>query len=200
MPNLNSATIVILARNYNPSIVSKDWLQDKGLLRGAVSNFVHTPAFSLVQTDQLALVVDENRLQLSLQRPSEWTLRILRDTADDFVQALPETPYTGVGFNLHYQVPKEEFVLESLLSVNRERLAGLVGERNEMGGKIVFEYNGFVAKMDISPSLGEDEAVRVDFNFHADIRGSSEVREQLSLYENVVAKAEAIVRGLGGND
>ena len=32
--------IVILARNYNPSIVSKEWLYEKNLVRETVTNFI----------------------------------------------------------------------------------------------------------------------------------------------------------------
>ena len=64
---LSGTNIVILARNYNPSIVSKEWLYEKNIVRETVTNFVHTPPLSVVETGHISFVLDDNRLQISLK-------------------------------------------------------------------------------------------------------------------------------------
>jgi hypothetical protein len=79
---LSGTNIVILARNYNPSIVSKEWLYEKNIVRETVTNFVHTPPLSVVETERISFVLDENRLQISLKS-------ITTDSIESLPKSLP---------------------------------------------------------------------------------------------------------------
>ena len=65
--SLIGANIVVLAENHNPSIISKDWLSQKGIIKDNVISFTHTPAFSVVETENFSFFVDPDRLQLTLK-------------------------------------------------------------------------------------------------------------------------------------
>jgi len=64
-------SVVILAENHNPGIPSKDWLEGKGILKEKAKNFVNTPVFSLFESENFRLTIDEKRLEIVLLRPSE---------------------------------------------------------------------------------------------------------------------------------
>jgi hypothetical protein len=195
----NSANIVILASNYNPSIVSKEWLYQKGILTWPVTNFVHTPVLSLLESEQFSLVVDEQRLQLALKKTTEDGLTSLASIAERFVKALPETPYRGVGINYLYTVARDRCSLNAVLSPNIEKLRGLFASTYEIGVMVLFQFERFVVNLTVSPPLPVEQQVRISFNFHSDVSNISEVEGVLSLRVKTLEKAETIVRGLCPN-
>ena len=195
----NSANIVILASNYNPSIISKEWLYQKGILTWPVTNFVHTPVLSLLESEQYSLVVDEQRLQLVLKRPTEDGLTSLVSTVERFVKALPETPYRGVGINYLYNVTRDKCHLNNFLSPNVGKLRELFAPNYEIGVTLLFEFEKFVVNLTVSPPFPAEQQVRINFNFHSDVSNITEVERVLSLRVKTLDKAETIVRGLCPN-
>jgi len=171
----NSANIVILSTNYNPSIVSKEWLYQKGILTWPVTNFVHTPVLSLLESEQFSLVVDEQRLQLALKKTTEDGLTSLASIAERFVKALPETPYRGVGINYLYTVVRERCGLNAVLSPNIGKLRGLFATTYEIGVTVLFQFERFVVSLTVSPPLPVEQQVRINFNFHSDVSNINEV-------------------------
>ena len=196
MNALSSVNRVVLAKNYNPSIISKEWLSEKRIITDPVNNFVHMPVFSLVETDRFSLTIDENRLQLSVKVANPINLEDLPRVADKIVSCLPETPYVAVGFNLNYRIPKESYHGIKLFSPNEELLARLFSERYELGGIIIFQFGDFTARLNIQPPAADTKPVIIDFNFHSDAIGEGEVRQRLSQYVEVSERATAIVEEL----
>lgn len=193
---LGTANIVILARNYNPSIVSKEWLYEKDIVRETVRNFVHTPVLSLIETERISIVIEEERLQISLKSISYENIDALPRIATEFVSALPETPYVGLGFNYHYRIPKANSQLEALFSPNDSKLKELFSEDYETGQQVFFRFKGFTVRMSATPKREEDEKLSIGFNFHSDTPGAKKVIERLKLYANTKEKAEEILRGM----
>ena len=97
--SLRRANIVVLANSYNPSIVSRDWVLSRQLLSEPIGDFVHTPAFSLIQNNNFSLAVDMNRLQLSVKEPNPENMKLMPQIIKKFFILLPETPYRAMGFN-----------------------------------------------------------------------------------------------------
>ena len=73
----SSANIVILASNYNPSIVSKEWLYQRGVFTETVRSFVHTPVFALVESEEFSLMFDEQKLQLTVKKVTMDSIQII---------------------------------------------------------------------------------------------------------------------------
>jgi len=195
----SSANLVILASNYNPSIVSKDWLYGKGIFTEPVTNFVHTPVFSLVESDLLSLTVDEQRLQVVAKRVTEDNLNASADIGRKFVETLAETPYKAIGLNYHYNVPREGYDLAPILSPNDGKLREMLSSTYGLGAVLVFEFERFVVNFTIKPSFGKDQRVLMSFNFHSDTASASEVKEGLDAQARTLGKAETIMRELCKN-
>lgn len=192
----NSANVVILASNYNPSIVSKEWLYQRGVFTETVKNFVHTPVFALVESEDFSVTVDEGRLQITVRRVTEDNLNVSGSIARQFVDILPETPYKAVGLNYHYTFPGEKCDLRSILSPNDTKLNGLFSSTYELGATVVFEFEKFTGSFAVSPSLRKEQETRIRFNFHSDVRNADEVKERLSLRNRTLEKVEEIIQGL----
>lgn len=190
---LETANIVVLARNYNPSIVSKEWLFDKNIIRGTVSNFVHSPLLSVVDTNKFSFVLDENRLQLSLKNITTGNMKMLPKIAKDFVACLPETPYVAVGFNYRYQLPKEKSQIKLWFNPDYNKLKNIFTENYEVGFIISFRFEGFVTRISAPPTKREDTNLALAINSHLDCRGVDAVTDGLSLYDNNIEKIESIL-------
>ena len=195
---LGGVNIVILARNYNPSIVSKEWLYQKNIVRDAVINFAHTPPFSLVEAEQFSFVLDENRLQVSLKTITPEGIEGLPKIAADFVSCLPEAPFVAVGFNYSYHIAKENSRFGTLFSPNDAKLKELFSEDYEIGSMVSFRFKEFVVTMSTPPPKGETTKMTISFNFHSDCRGADVVKERLKLHPQTKERAEQILRGLSG--
>ena len=192
----SSANIVILASNYNPSIVSKEWLYQKGIFTETVRNFVHTPVFALVESEDFSLVVDEERLQIIVRKVTQDSLNALASIAEKFVDILPETPYKGIGLNYRYTFPREGYDLHTILSPNDAKLSELLSSTYEVGATAVFEFEKFIVTLTVLPSLVKEPQIRMRFNFHSNTANVGEVKERLSSQMKTLEKMQTIIQGL----
>lgn len=195
----SSANIVILASNYNPSIVSKEWLYQKGIFTETVRNFVHTPVFALIESEDFGLVIDEERLQITVRKVTQDNLNALTSIAEKFVDILPETPYKGIGLNYRYTSPREGYDLHTILSPNDAKLSELLSPTYELGATVVFEFERFIVTFTVSPSLVKEQQIRMRFNFHSNTANVGEVKERLSSQMRALEKTQAIIQGLSKN-
>lgn len=195
----SGANIIILASNYNPSIVSKEWLHNKGIFTEAAGNFVHTPVFALVESENFNLVVDEQRFQLTVKKVTQDNLSISGGITQRFVDSLPETPYKAVGLNYQYTLPRPRCDLGIILSVNDAKISKLLSATYEIGATIVFEFQKFIVTFAVAPSLGKEQQIKMSFNFHSDVANAAEVKERLALQIRTLEKTETIIRGLSKN-
>lgn len=195
----NNANVVILASNYNPSIVSKEWLYQRGIFTETVTNFLHTPVFALVESSDFVLMVDEGRLQFTIKKVTQDNLRVSSGVAEKFVEILPETPYKSIGLNYHYVIPRERSDLYTILSPNEAKLRELLSPTYELGATVVFEFNRFIVTFRISPSWGMENQIRMSFNFHSDTANVGEVKARLSSQMRTLEKAEAVIQGVCKN-
>jgi hypothetical protein len=193
---LGGTNIVVLARNYNPSIVSKEWLYQKNIVRETVKNFIHTPPLSVVETERISLVLDENRLQVSLKSITAENVASLPKIVAGFVSLLPETPFVAVGFNYTYSIAKEDGQLKTLLRIDDTKLKKLFPGSYEVGLMVSFSFKPFVVRVTAPPAIGKVIRTPIDFNFHSDARGADEVKKRLELYSKATEKTEEILRGL----
>jgi hypothetical protein len=189
---------VLLARNFNPSIASKEWLYGKDILREVAVNFLHTPPLSVVETEAVSFVLDENRLQISLKNISPENIELLQKIAGSFVSCLPETPFSAAGFNYTYDISKEGSNLKGLSMPNNVKLKELFSESYELGVIVSFPFEEFIVRMSAPPTRDEATRIKVSFNFHSDCRNADEVRERLKLYSKTMERTEEIIKGISG--
>jgi hypothetical protein len=190
---LEQASVVVLARNYNPSIASKDWLVEKAVLTGKVNDFTHTPIISIVEEELVNFLLTPDRLQLSAKAEGvEGAEKILMATRR-FVDALPETPYVAVGLNCRYRVSDQRIVLDRLVTGNDENLKSLFGNDYSLSCSLRFPLSSFRATAHIPSNHGEGDFEHIGFNFHRDVGGHDETVEALTQLTDIIKRADDIV-------
>jgi len=193
---LKGVNIVILARNYNPSIVSKEWLYQKNIIDEKVANFIHTPPLSFVETERISFVLDEDSLRISLKTVSPEGIEALPKIATKFVSCLPETPFKAIGFNYSYHTASGSSHLRALFSPNDTKLKRLFSKSYEIGSMVSFQFKEFLVSVSAPPARGESARMTVNFNFHSDSQDAEAVKARLRLHPQTIKKAEGILRGL----
>lgn len=195
----NSVNIVILASNYNPSIVSKEWLYQRGVFTESVDNFVHTPILALVENQNFGLLVDEQRLQIIIKRVTQDNLTNSTAIAQRFIDVLPETPYKAVGLNYRYTLAEKGCDLRTLLVPKPAKLRSVFSQGYQLGAMIVFSFESFVATFTVTPSLTKEQPIRIAFNFHANVANIDEVRARITSQQATLQKADSIIQELCKN-
>ena len=102
---LLSTSVVVIARDHNPTILHPAFLASQGIVPTEwepVDAPVCTPAFSTVRyANGISLSVDSNRLVVDEDRPRSlppWDSRVPK-LALDYVEKLPHVRYSAVGVN-----------------------------------------------------------------------------------------------------
>lgn len=96
----DSASIVLLATHFNPSIVTKDWLFQNNIVPEMVVNFVNTPVFSTIETEAFSIIVDENRLQWQEKKVTLDNLEVAYGRLNAIVDLLPHPPIPRLAITL----------------------------------------------------------------------------------------------------
>ncbi len=176
--SLIGANIVILAKNHNPSIISKEWLSQKNIFVDNFINFTLTPAFSIVETESFSLVVDPDRLQLAVKVDIQNNIDALEQSILTYVQALPEVPYTAIGFNFLYNIEARKDIIKEILHPPDEIFKKLFSENYQLGGIIKFNSDGFLVTINLQPNINNKyNEIRADVNFNYLLRDSSETSD-----------------------
>lgn len=179
--SLIGANIVVLAENHNPSIISKDWLSQKGIIKDNVISFTHTPAFSVVETENFSFFVDPDRLQLTLKNDFINKVDFLPEMILSYTSALPETPYIAVGFNFSYNLNKEDNTLQEIYCYDNKKFKSLFTEDYQLGSIIKYKFSNFAVSFTIQPD--SDNNIKADFNFHCQLTDSININECIRKYK-----------------
>nr|CBH38216.1 hypothetical protein BSM_16930 [uncultured archaeon] len=189
---LNNTNVVILAKSHNPTIISKEWVIKKDVLEGPIINFIHTPPFSMVENNDLRIHVDSGRMQIIVKRVEPDIIDKLPIVIKNYVNSLPETPYTAIGFNFSYREITEKN-LGRIFSPDVEKFRKAFSEDYRVGGIIQFNFDEFIVTVNLRP----EEKVIADFNFHSNIKdGSGEIIEKIKSYHETMRKAEGVLEVL----
>jgi hypothetical protein len=194
--SLAAANIVVLARSFNPSIISKEWLYNKNIIKDSIKNFVHTPVLSFVETDVLSLVVESERSQINLKNTSTENIETLAKITEKLVSNLPETPYISVGFNYDFLLLKTASKLGGLFNPNYSKIKELFSDDYEIGQQIIFRFKDFIVTMITTPNKADKTKIVVSFNFHSDVSGSGQLIERLKEHTDIMEKAQVILDGV----
>lgn len=191
----DNASIIVLASNYNPSIVSKEWLNKNKIFTGQVNNFIHTPVLSVIENDDFNFVVDEQRLQVIVKKVVLENLKFAGEIIKRFTSILPETPYKGLGINFQYNIPEEKNDLGTLFTTNNDKAKEIFSSDYKLGTVVIFTFNGYIVNFSASPSA-TDLKIRLKFNFHSNVSSAEQIEEKLSIQNATLEKADSIVKGL----
>jgi hypothetical protein len=101
---LGLASLVLLAQNHNPSILSPDFLGAKKIVEGPPSSFAHTPVVSVVEYAEKHLAINVTADRFTANFSGNITDESVAATANivrSYFACLPETPINAVGINFH---------------------------------------------------------------------------------------------------
>ncbi|MCQ4575248.1 MAG: hypothetical protein NOU37_08385 [Candidatus Brocadiales bacterium] len=206
---LNSANIVVLAQNYNPSIASKDWLRDKNIIAEQATNFINTPLFSLFESQNFLLTVDENKLEVGLKVVNESNLGTLKQIVIEYVNKLPHTPYNAVGLNSSWNIKKpgeedltglikQKFLPESETKAFNDLVRGAVFP----GSIIRYKDGDFAVKLTIDPipSIIDNNVVVKEvigrFNYHCDVGNVEHVKRRVAEVDEKIRRSKSVLKTL----
>lgn len=200
---LSVANIVVLAKRHNPGIPSKDWLKSKRIIKEVPMNFVNTPVFSMLETKNFVLTVDEKRLQISAKKPSNKNLKQIVDMAQVYVKALPETPYNALGLNFIWTaIPATEEngfkFLKKLFVADEKKLSNFLPSTDYyVGSNIYYSYSDFRVTLKIEPLLKSKGHISLNFNYHlAD--GTKLITEKILMFSQCLEQSGGLVKKMTG--
>lgn len=192
--NLEGMNIIVLAKNHNPSIVSKEWLKDNKIIENNIINFAHTPAFSVVETETFSFVEDPDRLQVSIKKDVPENIERLQKIVSKYVEHLPETPYTAAGINYLYSIYSKKDGIKSIYLVNEEKFDKLFPENYQLGGFIKFNYGDFLVRLSLQPE--DENKIIADINFHSEVQNAQGIIDMIEKCLQTKEKAEEILEEL----
>jgi hypothetical protein len=196
---LRRADIVIIASAHNPSIIAPQWLKDKSLIVEEPLHFVNTPDISLFESESFSLVVDYQRLQITVKKQDKMSLGSLANIASNYVQLLPHIPYKSLGLNFVWAIEtdKGEKLPKIGLDINKSDLMSLfAGYDIDYGGIIYARKEPYMLKLVIEPQ-GKNTLIH-NFNYHHELEDMS-VEDTAKLINNFLTIHEdssKIVKGL----
>lgn len=195
--SLKEMNIILLASAHNPSIMSPDWLNDKGLVSEKPENFIHTPDLSLFESPSYSIILDRQRIQIGAKKYSAQELDSIGSIACKYVTLLREIPYTALGLNLTWLAFADEaFIPPKIkLSVGTSNLVEILKEHSLRYGGIIFA-NKDPYRLTITPI--DDNTNNYKFNYHFDLAGSGreKVIDYINSFKSLYDQSNAITRAL----
>ena len=195
---LINTNIVVLAKNHNPTIVTKDWLKLRRIVEDKenITKFTHTPVISFVETENFRFIVDPDRLQILITKINEENIKNLPIITEKYINQLPETPYTAIGLNYNYNIELQAEYLKNIFSPDENKFKKLFSNEYRLGSTIIFNYENFIVKIDLNPLFNEKEKIAANFNFHCDSKEIKEIRMRIKSYYEMREKSQEILKGL----
>jgi hypothetical protein len=208
---------IVVARQFNPSIVSQMWLVNTGIVPdgGFGDEFAFTPVFAQVVTEQFALQIIPERLQFTPKVPVNEQKSLVTEKVGKFVRALPHTPYAAVGLNFSFHLVPDQIdvrdLTRSLFFVPDSPIHKAFDAPDaQFGGYVSRDALGCRFKLDVKPctlkpaSGGEQQFVALDFNFHRDIApgptAAEDVVKLLERWDEAKAIACEVVQSVAQRD
>jgi len=170
---LGRADIVILALAHNPSIISPQWLKENHLITEEPKQFVHTPDFSLFDSETFSLITDRQRLQVTAKKQDMDTLKSLASIGNGYIKLLSHIPYRTLGLNFVWlaEISEGEYLPKINISINStDNLSSiLTGHELNLGCIIYARKEPYLLKLTIEPQ-GENTLI-YNFNYHHEVKG-----------------------------
>lgn len=167
---LGRADIVILASAHNPSIISPQWVKENHLIAEEPKQFVHTPDFSLFDSELLSLIADRQRLQITAKKHDVDTLKSLVGIGKGYIELLPHIPYKALGVNFVWLTEGEHLPKINISIGSTANLSSILTEHELNYGCIIYaQREPYLLKLTIEPQ-GES-TLTYNFNYHHGVTG-----------------------------
>lgn len=210
---LVDASVVVVARQFNPSVFSQLWLVRHGLVGKDAfrDGCIFSDAIAQVNTEDFNLLVVPPRAQFIANVAEEAQQRLIVDKMSRLVRALPETPYRAVGINMKWKVQTAGGTIAELSRrlafVPTSPIHAMFDTRDARFGAILSKDSfGCRLNLTVKPEVADnegDDVLMFAFNYHRDIRPDEDaipiIVESLEQWDNAREEASTIVRSTEGN-
>ena len=169
---LKKANIVIIAKAHNPSIISPEWLKVKNIIVEEPREFIHTPEFSLFDSETFILTVDRVRLQIQTKIFELEFLKSLAKIVIDYICLLPHIPYESLGFNFIWRIENDAKISIPDIRVKFnaiDDISNIFSSNDVKYGCIIHaEKEDYLLRLTIVPK--ENDYITYNFNYHHNIK------------------------------
>ncbi len=220
--NLAGSAVVIVARQFNPTIVDQLWLVENKIVakdefrRGCIftDDLVH------ITTGGFSLLLAQNQIQfVPLVDPTSQQ-SLIEDRVGKLVATLPHTPCVAIGLNFTYHLfpPSSQGIADfsrQLFGNPTSKFFADFGSADaQFGAYCCKDYLKGRLKLDAKPVNSETtplvegeitsgemakEFVMLNFNYHVDLDRSDsvgQIAEVLESWNNVVEQTQITVKSL----
>jgi hypothetical protein len=172
---LLGANVVIVAKQFNPSVFSQLWLVRNEIVKEDefLEGCIFSDDISKIETSLFGLLVLPPQLQF-LPRSPEGEAELIEAKLGKIIAALPHTPYVAIGFNFSWHVWPEDGNLHQLsrsLFLNEYApLAKKFGAEDALFGAYVSQNIGDCRlRLDVKPVdyvVNDQQTRRLHFAFN----------------------------------
>jgi cellulase/cellobiase CelA1 len=194
---IENQNVVIIARNFNPTIFSQLWLVKEGII--SESDFIPPLVFSPFavdfRTNQFHLLVVPDRIQLTFSQPKSENQNVLYNILGKIIKTLPHTPYVAIGFNNNFIFTPEDQsdyaikLKNTLIADNNPLYPNFLSDDSRFGFYCSKNYLEMRLRLDVKPRQitsqqgMKTESITFDFNYHYDLCEANKVKEIESFLE-----------------
>lgn len=187
---LVASNTVIVAHQFNPSVMSQLWLVRNGLLGedDFLPGCLFTDVIAQVRAREFQLVVVPPQCQFVPTVEAEREQDLVVAKVGVIVRSLPHTPYRGIGLNFIWHLAPEDGDVPGTSRALFFRDGGplhqeFTDENSRFGAYMSKDALGARLKLDAKPIIvdqhqdSERELIQFSFNYHRDIAGDEDAVE-----------------------
>ena len=187
---LANSNIVVVANQFNPSVVNQLWLVDHDIVRRHefLPGCIFSDMMVNVVSDRFTMLVVPEQLQFAPSGDQEQQLNAINDCLGQIVRTIPHTPFVACGMNFVWHIEPEDmesfgrklFYVESSCLFKE-----FDDEGSRFGGYMSRPAAGGRLKLDIKPLLVTSEegcskeVMHFGFNFHYDLPKEANASQEL---------------------
>jgi hypothetical protein len=192
---MNPGNVVIVARQFNPSIISQYWLIKNDIFaeEEIQPGSIFSPVVAHVHSKDCQLLVLPEQLQFMYQFDQS-IQNLLISKLGKIVQALPHTPFVAVGLNFLWQVYDENDASNEALGrklffhTDSPLYAFFDSADARFGAYLSRDILGCRLKLNIKPitiSSNQEKSCRLNFafNFHLQLTDDDKVESILKIFQ-----------------
>jgi hypothetical protein len=198
------AAVVVVAQQFNPSIVTQLWLSRNAGMRDEdfLAGCVFTDLIVQIRSRQFHMLVVPEQMQfLPLEAEEQ---QIIHEKLGAIVGSLPHTPYRAVGLNFTWHLSTQrtmpEVSREMFFRTDRALYQNFTDAGAHFGAYLSKDSSGFRLKLDVKPVLVQledrtEHRLQFAFNFHRDFteNHTAQLEQCLLLWDAAKREVETII-------
>lgn len=206
-------SVVVVARNFNPTIFTQLWLVRHNIFteKEVQENFIFTPMAVNLTTPDCAFLAIPDRIQLGFINDTVDQPKLIDRTLGQIVSLLPETPFTAVGFNLGWTLSPK--IPDEFAKINRKYFLSSEDPLAKFFQESSCRFGSYFSKdvamgrlrLDIKPVIvpatsGSSDALQLAFNFNLDLKEGDkpkQVLEFLASWNTALSISSEMVETIG---